>query len=70
MADVQKIELTSKGLKAQIALSVITILCGGVLLIYGATTPEPVVKIAALIVALIGVNWYIVTRIRIWWNHK
>ena len=56
------VELTSKPLKLQSALSSILLLVGAVLLV------SPASPLGVLFVA-IGLTWKAITRIRIWWNH-
>lgn len=56
------VELTSKPLKLQSALSSVLILVGAVLL-FSPASPLGVLSVA------IGLMWKAITRIRIWWNH-
>jgi len=56
------IELTSKPLKLQSALSGLLLLVGVILLFGGAPG-------AGIVLAAIGFIWQTITRIRIWWNH-
>lgn len=58
------IELTSKKLKLQYALSSLVIFLGLVILLMtGATTFSAFVMMGGLI-------WLAITKIRIWWNHE
>ncbi|MGI9241054.1 MAG: hypothetical protein ACR2RV_09640 [Verrucomicrobiales bacterium] len=56
------VELTSKPLKLQLALSGLLLLVGVVLLFAGAPG-------AGIVLAAIGFIWQTITRITIWWNH-
>jgi len=56
------VELTSKPLKLQSALSSIMLIFGLVLLLTEAA------PLGILLIA-IGLIWQVITRIRIWWNH-
>lgn len=61
------IQETSKKFKLQTILSVFCLIIGFVWLI-GVQTPEEKSTPGALI--FIGIVWYVVNRIRIWWHHK
>ena len=65
---VQTIELTSKRLKKQLLLAVLTIIIGGLFAVGGSGKSTPTTIGGFLIV--VGVVWLIITRIRIWWYHK
>ena len=56
------VELTSKPLKLQSALSSIMLILGLVLLL---TEAAPL----GILLIVIGLIWQVITRIRIWWNH-
>lgn len=63
-------QLTSKRLKTQIALSALMFCIGAIWAFVGANvdenaSPSPV----AIIISIVGIIWFIVTRIRIWWHH-
>jgi len=61
------VELTSKPLKLQSAISSLMLIAGVIMLVFNRESPE--ILIGALL-AGIGFFWYIVTRVRIWWNHR
>ena len=65
---VQTIELTSKRLKKQLLLAVLTIIIGGLFAVGRSGKSTPTTIGGFLIV--VGVVWLIITRIRIWWYHK
>jgi hypothetical protein len=55
------VELTSKPLKLQSALSGLLLFVGIILVIGKSPFGFPI--------ALLGFVWHSITRIRIWWNH-
>jgi Zn-dependent membrane protease YugP len=57
------VELTSKPLKLQSALSSVLLLVGLVLL-FSSVSPLGILLFA------FGLVWNVITRIRIWWNHR
>ncbi|MGB1800466.1 MAG: zinc-ribbon domain-containing protein [Gammaproteobacteria bacterium] len=62
------IQETSKKLKLQIVLSSLLFWIGLLaLMMVVAAEEEPVLSSMAIAVGLI---WYLITRIRIWWHHK
>jgi uncharacterized membrane protein YvbJ len=65
---VQTIELTSKRLKKQLLYSVALIIVG--LILVGSGKPGSATQYFGGFVIFIGFVWLIVTRIKIWWNHK
>lgn len=68
--EVQTVELTAKRLKAQQVLSTLTIVLGIVLMVVCfRRSALNGVTIGGLI-ALVGMLWLWITRVRIWWNHK
>lgn len=67
--EVQEIELTSKKLKAQIAISVIMILIGLSLIIAGLAGSNTT-GITGSFIGAVGVVLFIVTKARVWWRHK
>ena len=67
------IQLTSKPLKASLVKAVFLILAGWVCILAAPISPEGEMHGAAILGVLaipIGSAWYIITKIRIWWNHK
>lgn len=70
---VQTTERTAKRLKVHALLS--ALLCGVGVATMMAGWPEPGHKGVAPVLAagfwvlLVGLGWFIVTRVRIWWNH-
>ena len=56
------IELTSKSLKGQMVLAIL-LCCVAVILLF--VSPP-----FGIIAGLIGFSWYIISRVKIWWNHK
>ncbi len=62
------IEQTSKRLKLHQIISILMIVVGGVWTWTAISVDaESTIPIWILI---IGIGWYFVTRIRIWWHHK
>lgn len=75
MNDEQKtilVERTSKRLKMQTLLSILTLLAGIVLTLLGATAENasPVILTAGVVGILCGLVWLAVTKCRVWWNHQ
>lgn len=66
----QTVELTGKKLKTQIVLSVLMVLSCLVIAIAGSSGGSSGATTIGGFGMAIGVTWFIVTRIRIWWNHK
>ena len=62
------VELTSKRLKLHTMLSVMLLIVGGVWL-WVAIDADADAMIPGWL-TFIGIVWYVVTRIRIWWHHK
>ncbi len=62
------VERTSKQLKLHQVVSVLFIIVGGVW-VYSASNAGTSPGVGAWFLG-IGLVWYIVTRIRIWWHHK
>lgn len=60
-------ELTSKNLKSQILISAF-LFWGG--LVWGIATADSEASGFAGLAMFIGLIWYIITKINIWWNHK
>ncbi|OGZ65118.1 MAG: hypothetical protein A3C50_04020 [Candidatus Staskawiczbacteria bacterium RIFCSPHIGHO2_02_FULL_43_16] len=60
------IELTSKSLKRNFIISWLIFFVGIALFFIGI----PFAKSLGLIMILVGVAWFIVTKIKTWWNHK
>jgi len=72
-AAIQTTERTSKRLKFHSLLAALLCCASAVTIMAGWPEPghrgaAPVVAIG-MMVMLIGLIWFIVTRIRIWWNH-
>jgi uncharacterized protein YacL len=80
---VQTVELTSKRLKAQLLFAILTIVIGFLLLSIGSyklhltafssSGPSPIgtiISVIGTITMLIGIVWYVITRIMIWWYHR
>lgn len=65
-------QITSKKLKLQQVASVLLTLVGFISLVTVNSSPEERVSAAPIPTALfvIGIGWFVVTRIRIWWHHK
>ncbi len=68
--DTVTIEQTSKPLKRQIIISVLTLAVGILTVIIGASAESIPVIVAGVIVTLGGLIWLAVTKARVWWNHK
>lgn len=63
------VELTSKKLKLHILFSSACFWFGIVLLGIGGNTNSELLSVLAAFLFLGGMIWYIVTKIRVWWNH-
>ena len=61
-------ERTSKPLKLQLLLSLVAILFGGLGFFIYENSEGSFARWTIYLVA-IGAIWYIVTKLRIWWNH-
>ena len=64
---------TSKKFKLQTVFSVLLIIIGGVWMAGLPSEPdayEPGDGFVPFLMIIIGLIWYLVTRIRIWWHHK
>lgn len=68
------VEMTSKRLKVHQALAGLTTLVGIIWLFAGCSAAMEQESegplIAPMIVLTIGLLWVIVTRVRVWWNHR
>jgi hypothetical protein len=63
------IELTSKKLKKQKIYSVVLFLLGIIIAIWDRNK-RPFLYISGFIMIFSGVIWYVITRVRIWWQHR
>ena len=63
-------QLTSKRLKIQIVYSSLAFWIGVLWLVISCLGEEETASPLAGILLTIGMIWYIVTKIRIWWHHK
>lgn len=68
--EVQTVEQTAKSLKAQQVLSYLMLLMGILLLVLCFWSGEQAGAVIGGVIALLGMLWLWITRIRIWWNHK
>ena len=72
--DIQTIQQTSKRLKKQIIIAVVLIIGGIILISTGANANKESTRALLFtfgtLAALLGAIWYIIVRIRIWWNHR
>lgn len=64
--NVQTIEQTSKRLKLYYILSLVLIIFG---IIFGFNESKVIANLGGLLL-IVGVILFVVTKIRIWWNHK
>lgn len=64
----QTIEKTGKFLKLQLALSVLAILVGVVWWVAAKSTPL-LSETTGIKIAAGAFGFYLITRLRIWWNH-
>ncbi len=69
-AKVQTIELTGKKLKVQVLLSFLLSLSGCITAIGAAAGKAPGVAAWGIIFFIIGLIWFIVAQILIWWHHR
>jgi uncharacterized membrane protein YvbJ len=68
--DVQTIQQTSKRFKKQIIIAVILLIGGIIVLAIGADGKRYGLAGVGILAIILGVVWYIIVRIRIWWHHK
>ena len=62
-------QLTGKRLKLHSALSYLAIVIGIILILNGSAEESEAMGWGATL-AMFGVVWQAITRVRIWWNHK
>jgi uncharacterized membrane protein YvbJ len=64
-------QATSKKFKAQILFATLLFWCGlfEVLLALGVETRNSTTGTLSSLAMAVGVSWYIVTKLRIWWHH-
>lgn len=67
---IKTIQGTSKKFKLQSVLSVALIIFGGMWLTISAKTPGATPSGTAMLLVVIGLFWYAINRVRIWWHHK
>lgn len=67
---IQTIEETGKSLKLQKVLSIIMMIIGGVMIGNGMENKVFGIELTGWALLQIGLVWFIITKIRIWWNHK
>lgn len=76
---VQTIELTSKKYKGQLVLSVLLLSLGLFISLAaaglaatggGGTTLQALLAFIGIPLMVVGLIWYIITKIRIWWHHE
>lgn len=63
-------ELTSKRLKLQTLLAAATIVIGFVVIMNTSASSSVASSVIGTLMLLVGLVWLVITRIRIWWNHK
>ncbi len=63
-------ELTSKRLKFQTLLAAVTIVIGFVVIMNSGASGNVGSSVIGTLMLLVGLVWLVITRIRIWWNHK
>jgi uncharacterized membrane protein YvbJ len=68
--EITTIQETSKSLKEHIVYSVIVIIGGILFFIIGSVTNRQAMIPIGFMLFLIGVIWFIVAKITIWWHHK
>jgi len=66
---VQTIERTAKRLKLNTLLSAICCVVGIIIMANGDSRADSAAGPIGLLVLFVGLIWFVVTRIRIWWNH-
>lgn len=67
------IQLTSKRLKVHMIVSALAFWIGliwYVIPVVQGRDPDPSRNPVAVILLVIGIAWYIITKLRIWWHHK
>ena len=67
-ANARTVELISKRLKAHQVVAVLLMVTGGVWMYSSAELGEP--SATGALFLFVGMLWWLVTRVRIWWHHK
>lgn len=68
--DVQTIQQTSKRFKKQIIVAVLLLIGGIIVIAIAADAKKYGLAGVGILATILGVVWYIIVRLRIWWNHK
>jgi len=63
------IERTSKSLKLQALISGLMVAAGLLMLFWPTTERNPGIVGGGMLLAVIGIVWYFVVRIKTWWRH-
>ena len=64
------IQETSKSLKLEILLSMCAFWVGTLWMLAISPAASFAAVVAPLLLAGLGVAWYVLTKLRIWWHHK
>jgi len=64
------IQQTSKQLKVHIIFSSLAFWIGLFWFIFALASEQQTSSIIAIILLIVGMVWYLATKIRIWWHHK
>ncbi|WP_404397927.1 zinc ribbon domain-containing protein [Idiomarina loihiensis] len=62
-------QLTAKSLKLQGLISLVIVIVGFYIIITGDASDEST-SIWPPLITFLALVWWVITRIRIWWNHK
>jgi len=65
-------QLTAKRFKIQIILSLLAFLIGIIWFFasFDGEGENPSPSSVALILSVVGIGWFLITKFRIWWHHK
>lgn len=68
--EVTTIQLTSKKLKMHKLISIVLLIVGSIIVLTNVSNPENEGVLTGVLLMFTGMVALIITRIRIWWNHK
>lgn len=69
-AAVQTIEQTSKGLKLQVLLSTLLVFAGAIVSVVATTNDIGALVVVGGSAFVVGLIWFTIARVLIWWRHK
>jgi uncharacterized membrane protein YvbJ len=69
-AHVQTIEATSKALKGQLIIAGLMMVLGVIIFFIALHAQTPPISFLGLLAFVVGIIWWIIVKIKIWWRHK